>query len=708
MITAVMLVMCLLGLRYFIYYGGYYIDFHPNEPITAQYKTEGKTIYVKNKKGEYEVFLVKGVDLASNTAGHYATDYAIDRETWMRWFAQIQDMGANTIRIYTIYNDIFYNAFYEYNRDKEKPLYLLQGLQVSDYDNNSSQDAYSRGFYGTLKEDSLDVVDVIHGRKNIVINKMKGSGNYRKDISPWVLGYIVGNEWNPGTVAYTNNNGTHMASYTGTYFRTTGETTAFEAMIAEIMDDMVSYESKKYKTQRLISFINDPQNDPFVYEEFYAKQLGKYNHLDAERILTTDNLKSGYFASYRLYKFCPGFLDYFSVDQKTKLLDILPTLNRKLFYEGYTQLLASYHSIPVMITGFGFSSARGTDDKEGPLTEVKQGQALLSTYEDIIKSGCSGAVISTWQDAWERRTWNTSYSVDLTEAYRWHDIQTNGKGYGLLSFEPGEKESVTYIDGNSSEWEENDQVLSSKGVTLSAKYDERAIYLMIKKKGLTEQTPIYIPIDTTQKSGSTRSENPKLIFERNVDFILSFNGRDNSRLLVQSRYESLRENYLMQVKKEDPFVSFPEKNSPEFIPIRMICKNKKLIREDMTDAEIIAANLFDTYETGKLVYGNGNPNSRNYNSLADFSYGTDTLEIRIPWQLLNFYNPADMQIHDDYYENYGVEGMSISQLYLGISEPNQKSTTPMGAMQLKGWREKVTYHERLKHSYFILKESWGN
>lgn len=706
-LTAVMLAICLLVLRYAVYYGGLYIDFNPEAPINVQLKIQDKKIYIKKQNGKYEAFLVKGIDLASSVAGHYATDYAVDKETWLKWFAQIQKMGANTIRVYTIYNDTFYNALYEYNSSREEPLYLLQGIQVSDYANNSGQDAYSREFYGTLKEDSMDVVDVIHGRKSIALNQMKGSGNYRKDVSKWVLGYIIGNEWNAGTIAYTNHSGSHMTAYQGKYFCTAKDASAFEAMLAKIMDDMVSYESKKYKTQRLISFINDPKNDPFVYEEFYAKQLGKYNHLDAQNILATDQLKSGYFASYRLYEFCPGFSQYFSVEQKAKLSTILKALNQKFFYEGYTQLLANYHSMPVVITGYGFSSARGTDDMDGPLTEEKQGQALVSTYEDIVKSGCSGAVISTWQDAWERRTWNTSYAVNVTESYRWHDIQNNGQGYGLLSFDPGTKESACYVDGDSSEWKEKDRVLSNKGITLSARYDEGFFYLLVEKEGLTEQTPIYIPIDTTQKSGSKRSENPELTFEREADFLLSLTGRNDSRLLVQARYESLRENYLTQITGTDPFVSFPKKDSPEFVPIRMTCKNKKLATEDMTDAQIRAMVLFDTYETGKQVYGNGNPDSSDYNSLADFCYGPGFVEVRIPWQLLNFWNPSDMEIHDDYYQNYGVEGIRISQLYLGLCETNQQKPAPMEAVKLKGWGDKVSYHERLKRSYFILKESWG-
>ena len=44
------------------------------------------------------------------------------------------------------------------------------------------------------------------------------------------------------------------------------------------------------------------------------------------------------------------------------------------------------------------------------------------------------------------------------------------------------------------------------------------------------------------------------------------------------------------------------------------------------------------------------------------------VEIRIPWQLLNFSNPSEMMIHDDYYEHYGVENLHIDEMYVGVAQ----------------------------------------
>lgn len=439
-----------------------------------------------------------------------------------------------------------------------------------------------------------------------------------------------------------------------------------------------------------------------------AAELGKFNQMDAQHIKATDQLQSGYFAAYRLYEFCPDFASYFAPEQKEQLNKTLQGLDTSLFYQGYTQLLSSYHSVPVVITGYGFSSSRGTDNDDGPLTEEAQGHRLVTTYDDIIRSGCSGALITSWQDVWGRRTWNTSYAVDVGTTDLWHDIQTDGTGYGLLSFDPGKEENACYVDGDPSEWTEKDILQQKDGTTLSARYDERNLYLLLQKEGLSQETAWFLPIDVTPKSGSKRSASPSLAFEREADFLLCLQGKDNSRLLVQSRYEAVRENYLAQIAGEDPFVDFPAKDDPLFVPIRMILRNQKLVPDGATEEEILAARKYETFETGRLVYGNGNPNSASYNSLADFSYGDNCIEVRIPWQLINFRDPSQMSVHDDYYEHYGVQGLLVKEIYLGVHPAGEEGPITMVPFSLKGWGEKPEYHERLKQSYNIVKESWGD
>ena len=115
----------------------------------------------------------------------------------------------------------------------------------------------------------------------------------------------------------------------------------------------------------------------------------------------------------------------------------------------------------------------------------------------------------------------------------------------------------------------------------------------------------------------------------------------------------------------------------------------------------------ETYETGLLEYGNANPEDAEFNSLADFIFAGDDIEIRLPWQLLNFSNPSEMKIHDDYYVNYGVEYIEIDEMYIGVSNgTNDGERIPLQSFALEGWGKKVTYHERLKESYYMLQAYW--
>ena len=115
------------------------------------------------------------------------------------------------------------------------------------------------------------------------------------------------------------------------------------------------------------------------------------------------------------------------------------------------------------------------------------------------------------------------------------------------------------------------------------------------------------------------------------------------------------------------------------------------------------------FETGLLTYGNANPKSKDFNSLADFICEGDSIELKLPWQILNFADPSRMEIHDDYYDgNFGVEYIQIDSMYVGVasSETLDGERIPLGELPLKGWGNKVTYHERLKSSYYILREYW--
>ena len=105
--------------RDFAYYRlGWYVDLRPDAEVTTFMEVQGEKIVRLTASGPEE-FEIRGVNMGSGIPGEWSTDFAIDKETYLRWFAQIQAMGANVVRIYTIQADDFYEAFYEYNKDRE-------------------------------------------------------------------------------------------------------------------------------------------------------------------------------------------------------------------------------------------------------------------------------------------------------------------------------------------------------------------------------------------------------------------------------------------------------------------------------------------------------------------------------------------------------------------------------------------------------------
>lgn len=723
---------------------GVYIDLDPDAPVTTFMTVDSDTIYME-RDGKMEPFEIRGVNMGVGLPGEWATDYSIDKETYLRWFGWIQEMGVNTIRVYTILHDDFYDAFYEYNTQREaageEPLWLIHGVWVNDYVQNSHRDGYDDDFRQTLIDDCRTLVDILHGQKNLSLGYGLGSGSYRKDVSKWVIAYILGVEWEDVTVAYTDHKYPERNQYQGTYLYTSPDASPFEAMLCEVGDRIIEYESNRYKQQRLVAFSNWPTTDPFEYPTLIAKYFMKCAKVDVEHIKTTDAFLAGQFASYHVYPYYPDYLnymlrpvvlepgapdwldtefDYGPWEQGVPIEDYLPggilasyrdSSGRHNTYYTYLKALTNYHTMPVVISEYGVSTGRGmaqrdynTGRNQGNMSEQEQGQALIECYEDIMAAGCAGSCAFTWQDEWFKRTWNTMHAVDLNKTPYWSDYQTNEQYFGLLSFDPGEEKSICYVDGDLSEWTEEDLVVSDGDFSLSMKYDQKFIYFLLKKDDFDpEEDTLYLPIDTTPKSGSTYCRNFDVSFERACDFLVVIDGEDHSRILVQERYETLRAMYFHEIADRDAYLNPVDVDTPVFKKIHLMLQTATPLLTGDWGATA------ETYETGKLTYGTANPEDPDFNSLADFIFSGDYVELKLPWQLLNFANPSEMMIHDDYYEHYGVEYIQIDEMYVGLTdEDSAHARIPMESFPLEGWGKEQTYHERLKNSYYILKDYWAS
>ena len=741
-ISVCILVAALLCGLYAYYYLGIYIKLDDN-PVSVFMTADEDTIYME-RDGQPVPFEIRGVDLGSGMPGEYSTDFAIDRDTYMRWFGLIQELGANTVRVYTIQSDDFYRAFYDYNTARtaagEEPLWLLHGIWVDDYSQFSHKDAFDEGILPELIEDGKTVVDILHGKRVHLGRDGDASGYYFQDVSQWVLGYILGAEWRSDLVTYTNQNHQGMEPYQGQYLQATENASPFENMLARLGDEVIAHETRRYAEQRLVSFVNSAATDPFSYSVVTTSYRYKTAAVNVEHIQPTEAFRSGYFASYNVYPYYPNYLETEREAQqytREELLDIfgenqVATVEHRIAlmdapgidaylpdgtdpgadggqntYYAYLKALNNFHSIPVVIAEYGLPSGRGvsqldslTGRNQGGMTEQEQGEALIACYHDIMRAGSAGSCLFSWQDEWFKHTWNTMYAVDLDRSVYWSDYQTNDQFFGLLTFDPGETESSSYVDGDTSEWSEEDVIWTGDAGAVSMKYDEKFLYFYVDADA--GGAAVYLPVDTTPKSGSTYCENYDISFDRGADFVICIDGPYNSRVVVQERYEALKSTYWESYYIGDPYLNPPEADSPTFVTIEM----PTVLRGGVTRWEE-GVTTGESVETGRLRPGNANPASDAFDSLADFCYTADGgVEIRLPWQLLNFADPSRMRIHDDYYDNYGVEYLQLDELYVGLAMDGDREQVRMAPLDLEGWGNDVTYHERLKESYSILQSYW--
>lgn len=710
---------CLLAAGFVLFLllfaGGFSLRHRENTPPHLTARTQGKQFQLCSADG-WTDFSIRGVDLGSGIPGAWPSEHKIDQDTYLRWFEMIRQMGANVIRVYGIQSTSFYQALSAFNAAAATPLYLIQGVWVDDQVQNTPIDVCAAKYRLRLLEECRTTVDVLHGRRFLLKDPTVGNcGLFSYDVSDWVIGYVIGSEWADLAVAYTDQSHLDMPAYTGDYLYSQPGATAFETLLAEAGDQLIAYESRKYAAQKPLSFANSRSTDPFTYPDDITEFFSKCAAIDTEHIRPAEKYQSGLFASYSVYAYDMDYLSLMPPEQWDTLVqtpaalqDCNGTNGSTNTYLAYLKLLNAHHTMPVVVIAFGGSSSRGmvqqnsaTNCRNGHMSESEQSAELVKCYRDIAASGCAGACIFSWQDAWSKRIWNTMYACDLNRSIYWSDAQTCSQHFGLLAFDPGQI-STCIVDGDVSEWSVHDVVKQyPDGSSISIRYDEGYLYLRVYRPGYQfGQDTLYIPIDTTPKTGSLRCFSPAVAFDKPADFLLCIHGTADSALLVQDRYHAIHANYEQELTGTDAYIAPPARDSAVFEVAAIAVK-------DSAEQFRNAFTGLDRFETGHLRYGTADPDSAAYDSLADFMACGENLELRLPWAMLNFADPSRMQIHDDYYDgSYGVRFISLRQISVGLGTADR--TIEMGTHSLQGWKNRPTWHERLKPAYYAMQKVWTN
>lgn len=668
--------------------------------ISFRFKAEGDYFYIY-ESGDWKQMFMRGVNIGATEPGLFPGDLTISYDTYYRWFGYISEMNCNCIRIYTLMPPQFYQALGDFNKKAKNKLYLYQGIWVNEEDIERLSDTYAENekILNDFMTDAVNLVNVIHGKAKIAETAGEAYGTYNTDVSPWLVGWIIGIEWDPNFVINTNNQHPDKKDYDGEYLYTQ-TASPFEAFLCRVGDALIKHEAKTYKFQVPLAFSNWITTDPLTHPN--------EPHFDEDK--TTVNIENvkcrnfgpGMFASYHIYPYYPDSLNY-----QEDYLEYTDDSGKVNTYEAYLEDLKLAHTVPIIVAEFGIPTSRGMGHEsvmgynQGMVDETAQGAMLIDMLGSIENAKYAGGIVFTWQDEWFKRTWNNVMFDIADRRPYWSNIQTTEQCFGLLAFDPGKESMAAYVDGDVSEWKNTQPTVTTGQGKLYIKSDERYLYIMLDAGNYDfEKDTLLIPINTIADQGNLKAAQYNAEFDTAADFLIYINGKDNSHIYVDRYYDAFNYYFLESKKLSD--IKAEEnagvKNSGMF-DIMRLCYGYNLTVKGTNQVVPDKA-----YETGKLRYGNGNPKAQEYKSLSDFYFKNGKLEIRIPWQLLNVMDPSGKQQISDFRKTQVISPQAYQSFDFGFAYRTGTESLKItlgGSYEYNGWNT-PTWHERLKPAYYEL------
>lgn len=589
-------------------------------------------------------FVPNGTTLSATLPGLFPSDGSLPYETYMQWFAMMQEMGLNTVRVEAIMPGNFYRALRDYNQGRTAPLYLVQGIY---FDEVALKDGFlplepkwRRAF-----EKEIDAaIDAVHGHANLLesiyIFKSKPV-----DVSPYLLGYTMGVPWSADDIAASDLL-QRFEPFEGTYF-SVSMGSPFEAFLARMLDHAANYEVANYQRLSLFTVIGHSGN--LLKSLHHGLELREpydvvrhYPVIDAEHIRVQPALRSGFFVSYDIE-------------------------------HGDLSQAIQYHTYPVVVSGYGVPSGRFSADygaigQLSYIDEEAQAQQTALQYQWLRNQGVAGQFLRDWQDAWFKSSWYSKDLKVLDHAILWRDVQTYGQGYGIVSFDPSAP-TGHYPDGNTSEWINTVALQQSEDVEIKVAQDAGFLHFLIEGRDVAKSSGLWlIGLDMTPNSGSTSFAPYDVTFDRPVDFVVVLDLdrsriRNSSEVYVHSYYDATHFRLQDDTLKRRPDQLDEERTSGVFHQIYQFSDETALLYP----FKVLDDN--DLMLTGQLTYGNGNPQSVSYLSEADWFMGSEAIELRLPYGLLNVMSPASRMVMGDFYKQHQftleqVDGLGVATIRL--------------------------------------------
>lgn len=617
------------------------------------------------RRADGNPLMVRGVNLGLALPGKFPTEFPQARELYDDWLRLLAEMNANVVRLHTIVPPVFYEALRDYNvAHPEKPLYLLQGVWT--------EPPGAHAYHGVFQEDFLAeayrVVDLVHGNAVITPRPSHAAGVYDADVSPWLLGIILGREWEPRSVRAFNEQAGAPRSYQGEHLRVK-ESSAMEAWLAEVMDRVSVYQLRHYNQQTPVAFTSWPPLDPLYHPTETSPEEEDKSSVDARKITATRGFQAGHFAVYHAYPYDPDFL----------LLE-LDSLQPRSTYMAYLERLKAHHgSQPVLIGEFGVPSSRGLARfqpqgyHQGGLNEAGQATVNAKLYKEISDSGMAGGVVFAWLDEWFKLNWLFDELERPREHVpRWHSVMNPEQNYGLISFDA---EGDIALRGNAADWQKASLVAQKGGLSLRAHATPSHLHLLVT--GLSLQTAL-LEIDTHPAPGP--------------EFRVAL-GPTGGRLWINAGYQF----YKNQAEREDVPPSFAIDLAARPVPgagwAPWLTQPQRERRG--RDGTVFPDRLD---EPGQLRPGRDPFGGRDVQ--ADYLFSEAGLHLRLPWTLLGVTDPSAAAVFDGASPGRSLHIAGIGVLY------RSRGLVLEGRYHWPHWQQ-PDYLYRLKPAYYALKALWA-
>ena len=545
-----------------------------------------------------------GMNLGSSVPTRQPGELDVLRaEDYRRWFVEMADLGIRVMRIYTLHAPAFYDELDAWNRaHPEAPLYLVQGVYLPDETyTEAGRTLYTPAVDDAFAAELRDVSAAVHGDLTRRPQGGRSSGRWHTDVSPWILSWIVGVEWDPAGTARTD--ALSWAPYRpGRFFAATEDATNTERWLARHLDALAAAEHGRGVSVP-IAFANWPITDPLEHPEEPLATEEDLVSVDAEHVRPSDAWLGGTFASFHAYPYYPDF-------QRHEPGLQVETDGRVDPYAGYLRALNKHFvSMPLLITEFGVPSSLGSA-RLGPLgrdqgahSEQEAMRIDAGLMRLIRDQGLGGAFVFSWADEWFKGTWNTEESQVAERRQLWHDPLTNEQWFGVLATDAGE------VPDGARELTPSDGSLEYVLVRADASY----VHLDVTGRDATP-SQLTVLVDTLPGGGADY----KVVVDREAG---------TARAYVRRELDPIR-LYASET------IDYPEGQDATWRLFRQLKNRGLAIAGKWHDPEL--------GEVGDLVEGSWDPEDEEYDSRASWLVNEPhhTLHLRLPWPMLGLADPS--------------------------------------------------------------------